>query len=314
MKKILSLALILIIALILNACFVYPTQKPIKNVSKPSSSSNDTATLDDSSAPNRSFSAEMLPENNPITIPESILFEQNGVRVTAKEYITDPIWGNGIKLLIENDSEKNIGVSCNYLVVNNYMMPCFFSTTVASGKKANEVLYLSSDDMKKAGITDVGEINIEFYVFNSETYMTEFVVDEISIKTSAFDSMIVQAADDGKEVYNSNGIRIVAKYVEEYTLWGAGVVLYIENTSAENIIVQCDNLSVNGFMITPFFSCTVNAGRMALSEITLMQSELEENDISNVEEIELVFNLVDAKSYMTLYTSDVISITVGQNQ
>ena len=87
-----------------------------------------------------------------ITIEEQLLVDQDGLKITAKEYTVDPIWGPGIKLLIENDSDKNYGISCNALVVNNYMVSDIFSKSVAPGKKANETLNFLSADLKNAGI------------------------------------------------------------------------------------------------------------------------------------------------------------------
>ena len=57
-----------------------------------------------------------------VTIDEQVLFEQDGIVVTATEYTTDSIWGDGIKLLLENNSDKDISVGCNALMVNDYMI------------------------------------------------------------------------------------------------------------------------------------------------------------------------------------------------
>ena len=40
-----------------------------------------------------------------VTIDEQVLFDQDGIVVTATEYVTDNIWGDGIKLLLENRAE-----------------------------------------------------------------------------------------------------------------------------------------------------------------------------------------------------------------
>ena len=40
------------------------------------------------------------------TIDEAVVFEKDGIKITAKEYTTDSIWGDGIKFLLENDTDK----------------------------------------------------------------------------------------------------------------------------------------------------------------------------------------------------------------
>ena len=76
------------------------------------------------------------------TIEEAVVYEKDGIKITAKEYTTESIWGDGIKFLIENDTTKNIMVSCKALIVNNYMISDLFATEVAAGKKTNETMHL----------------------------------------------------------------------------------------------------------------------------------------------------------------------------
>ena len=97
----------------------------------------------------------------------------------------------------------------------------------------------------------------------------------MTIKTSAYDSMETVKLDDGHELYNEDGLRIVGKYVDENSIWGTAVLLYIENNTGKNIGVQADDMSINGFMVQPFFSATVYDGKMSINDITIMQSDLD---------------------------------------
>ena len=244
-----------------------------------------------------------------ITIEEQLLVDQEGLKITAKEYTVDPIWGPGLKLLIENDSDKNYGVSCNALIVNNYMVSDLFSKSVAPGKKANETINFLSADLKNAGIDTPGQIEIYFHVFDADSYETLFDPEGVTIKTSAYDSMDEIKLDDGQELYNEDGLRIVGKYVDENSLWGTAVLLYIENNTGKNVGVQASDMSINGFMVTPFFSSTVYDGKMALDDITIMQSDLEANDIETVEDVELKFHIFDVDSYSTIKDTDPITFS-----
>lgn len=228
-----------------------------------------------------------------VTIEEQVLFEQDGLKVTATEYVTDSIWGDGIKLLIENNGTTDIGLGCTALIVNDYMISDLFSSTVAAGKKDYETLNLSSSALKAAGIDNVGQIEVYFHTFDANTYMSIADIDCVTIKTSAYDSIDNTPNDAGQELYNEDGIRIVGKYVDESSFWGAAVLLYIENNSGKNAIIQCDDMSINGFMVTPIFSSTVYDGKKAIDDITLFSSDLEENNITSVDEIELKFKIID---------------------
>lgn len=273
-----------------------------------STATDDAADTQEAAASNEEETADSADSSEAVTIEEQVLFEQDGLKVTATEYVVDSIWGDGIKLLIENDGASDIGLGCNALIVNDYMITDLFSATVAAGKKDYETLNLSSSGLKAAGIDNVGKIEIYFHTFDPDTYMTIADMDCVTIQTSAFDSMDSTPNDAGQELYNADGIRIVGKYVDENSFWGAAVLLYIENNSGENRIIQCDDMSINGFMVTPYFSSTVYDGKKAIDEITLMSSELEENNITSVDEIELKFKIID-ENYASRAETDTISFS-----
>lgn len=243
-----------------------------------------------------------------ITIDEQVLFEQDGLKVTATEYVTDSVFGDGIKLLIENNGSTDVGLGCNALIVNDYMISDLFSSTVAAGKKDYETLSLSSSGLKAAGIENVGQIEIYFHTFDADSYMTISDIDCVTIKTSAYDIMDSTPNDSGQELYNADGIRIVGKYVDENSFWGAAVLLYIENNSGKNKVIQCDDMSINGFMVTPYFSSTVYDGKKAIDDITLMSTELEENNITSVDDIELKFRIMN-DDFSNSYESDLITFS-----
>lgn len=241
------------------------------------------------------------------TIEEQVLVDQDGIKVTAVAYESDDIWGDGIKLLLENNSETNVTVGCTAMIVNNYHISDLFSADIAAGKKANETLYLSSSELQAAGIETVGQIEIYFHVYNSDTWDDIFDTDVVTIQTSDYANMDTTPNDGGTEIYNDGGIRIVGKAVDENSFWGKAILLYAENTSGKNVTIQVDNLSINGFMMTPYFSCTVYDGKMAIDDITLMSSELEENGIESIDEVELTFTILDADTFQTIKATEPIT-------
>lgn len=241
------------------------------------------------------------------SIEEQVLLEQDNIKITALEMVKDSIWGEGIKLLIENDSEKNIGVGCNALIVNDYMITDLFSTSVAAGKKANETMYMSSGQLEAAGINDIGQIEIYFHLYDSESYETLADPGGVVIRTSAYDGMDNQVEITGQELYSQGGIRIVGQYVDENSFWGMAVLLYIENNSGKKIGISCDDMSVNGYMVSPFFSSTIYDGKKSFDDITIFSSDLEENAIESVEDIELNFHIYDAETYDTIVDTGAIS-------
>ena len=111
------------------------------------------------------------------------------------------------------------------------------------------------------------------------------------------------------ELYNDGGIRIIGKTVDENSFWDTAILLYIENQSGNNVGITVDDLSINGFMFTPYFSTTVYDGKKCIYDITIMSSELEENGIESIDEVELKFRIYNSDSYETIAESDPITFS-----
>ena len=192
------------------------------------------------------------------------------------------------------------------LIVNDYMITDLFSSEIAAGKKSNETLYLSSRQLNAAGIENAGKIEIYFHIYDSSTYDPVFDSECVVIQTSAYANMDTTPNDAGTELYNQDGIRIVGKTVDENSCWGTAVLLYLENNSGKNVGISVDDMSVNGFMMSPFFSTTIYEGKKSIDDITVFSSDLEENGIKTIEEVELKFHIYDADSYSTITDSEPI--------
>lgn len=274
------------------------------NSNKPitGTSGSDNVSVDDGDKSDSTTTAKSLTP----TIDETVVFDDEGIKITAKEYVTDSLWGDGIKFLIENDTEQNITVGVTALIVNDYMISDLFVADVAAGKKTNETMNLSSSDLKAAGIETIGQIEVYFHIYDSDSWDDIASADCITLKTSLYDQMDTTVDDEGQVLYEEDGIKIVGKFVDEKSFWGTAVLLYIENDYGENIIVQTDNFSINGFTLDAYFSSTVYDGKKAYDNITVFSSDLEENDITSVEEISLTFKIIDADNYDTIIETDEI--------
>ena len=242
------------------------------------------------------------------TIEEQVLIDTNGIKITAKEYLTDKIWGDGIKLLIENSSDTDYTVGCDALIVNDYMITDLFSSKVAAGKNANETMYLSSTGLKAAGIESVGKVEMYFHASDAQ-YNMVFKNEYAEIHTSEYDNMDTTPNDAGTELYSADGIRIVGKTVDENSFWGSAILLYIENNSGKSVGINVDYMSINGFMITPYFSTTVYDGKKALEDITILSNQLEENGIESIDNVELKFHIYSSDTYETIADTEPITFS-----
>ena len=93
-------------------------------------------------------------------------------------------------------------------------------------------------------------------------------------------------------------------------MWGQGVLLYIENNSDKNIIVSTDNLSVNGYMVNGYLYSTVMSNKKAIETVILSSTDLEDNDIESIEDLALSFDIINADTWMNIFSTDEITVNI----
>ncbi len=246
---------------------------------------------------------------NGSTIDEQVLLDRDGIIITTKS-IEDGMFGPEIKILIENNSDTNVTIQARDCTVNGIMVEPMFSVDVAAGKKANDDITFMSSNLEAAQIEVIKDISLKFHVFKTDGWDTVFDTEQISFVANK-DADYSQTYDDsGEEVLNRDGFRIVVKQLDSTeSFWGADLYLYVENNSGTDATIQVRDVSVNGFMLDPMFSCDILNGMKAYDSITFLQSDFEENGITDIETLELSFHVFTMDGWDTMFDTDAITIT-----
>lgn len=304
MKRTLAITLALMLAMSLVAC----GGSSGGEVKKPSNVTTGSNTGDTQQVEQTEKNEE--PEKTEVTISEAVLVDEAGVKITAKRLETDGIFGPEIKLLIENDSGKDLTFQCRNASVNGYMVETMMSVDVVNGKKANDGLTFMESDLEACGIDAIADMEFAFHIFDMAEWETYLNTNAIQIKTSIADTFEYTYDDSGDLAYEGNGVKIVVKgLAEDTSIFGPSIVVYIENTGDKDVTVQTRDVSINGFMVDALFSCDVVAGKRAVDTITFMDSDLEENDITAIENVELSFHVFDMAEWETIVDTEVVNIT-----
>ena len=244
-----------------------------------------------------------------VTIEEQVIYDEHDIKVTASGLDFDDIWGPSIEVLIENNSKKDVTVQADYCIVNDLMTDTMFSSDVASGKKANDTITMLYSDLELEKLNDIQEIELVLNIIDTDTYDTLYQSKVINLKTNTYQSSEFTFDDSGEVAYEDDNYKIVVKKLDsEDSFWGADIYLYLENNSKKDVTIQTENVSINGFMVDPLFSCDVHSGKKAISSITFFESDLEDNNIEDITELELKFNILNSKSYNTIKETKTIKL------
>lgn len=222
------------------------------------------------------------------SIEETVLLSGEGVTVTATEYIRDAISGDGIILSLRNTTDKDVGVSGKYLIVNDFILTKHISIVVPANDSIEEIIYFHSDRLEAAGIDTIGKVALQLELFHPKHFDKYYIGNLVEIQTSKIDEIDVIAESAGDEIYNKNGIRIFGRYMKEGP-WGRCVMVYIDNNTDNTILFSNRDLIVNGTPVESWLYTEVLPGKKALDCIQLSDEVLKDTNIKEVKSVSTIF-------------------------
>lgn len=282
----------------------------IADTEEPSAEAMPAAPIGEAGAQSVAGSAEE--SGNPskdAAISQTVLLDQGGVRVSATGLSLTGWYGPEVNVLIENNTARSVTVQARLASVNGAMVYPVLSSDVAAGKKANDVISFSQSELDAAGIKNIQFIELSIVVMDSESFETLITSDPVLIPTNATKEKQI-FDDSGFTAVDQDGLRFIVRGVgEQESYFGKDVLVFVENQTGRNITVQLRNVSVNGFMVDPFFSCDVADGKVAYSAVSFMKEDLENDQIETIQSLE--FNLVafDYSSWDDILESDMVTVT-----
>lgn len=260
-----------------------------------------------SSSGNSQTSSSAAASAEKVTIAETVIYDQGGVKVTAKS-IEETYAGIEVKMLVENSTSDNISVGCDNFVVNGVSISGFMHISAAAGKKTNDSLTLYSSELKTAGIDQIASIKtIDAYISDSDTFMKIKSID-FEINSSIAGKHVQSIDDSGEVLYSGNGITVISKGISD-GFTGSDANILIKNQSGQDVIVQADNVSVNDCTIYSLHSTTIADGTVCFSSIPLLETYLEENEIESVEDVTFQLKVLNPSNFTTITKTGELSIT-----
>lgn len=311
MHRLLSLVLAICLCLSMAACGTEESSAPsTTEASTASTVAAPTVTVSTETEPTE---AEPLPTEAvslDVTIDEQIVYENDSIKLTAKEIDFSDDRYIRVKFLAENNSDANISFIGNYFSINGITMYCGFYIEVAAGKKANGTLDLRIDDLEAVGIENIATVVArDVYIYDNEASETLTHLT-FEIPTSIADEYTQTVDSSGQVVYDQNGI--VIKYRGIVKDWTDEEVLsfYIENNSSPAVSIYTDDVSVNGFMVYGSMVAYAYPNCVTYEELDFSSSDMEENGIESIEEVSFTLWAYDDESNEKVWETE--EITVGE--
>lgn len=298
MKKIFTLILALSLLLAFTGCGgnAEPTEMPTQGATQ-SVQTEAPATEAPTEAP-----AETV---GYVTDSWNLVDDDNTV-FTVTKFADNEHLGLEMHVYCENKTDKNMIFSLDGVSVCGVMYDPFWAEEVAAGKKANGVIYFDTFDLEEMGVASVDEISFTLSVIDSDNWMDEpFVDQEFSVYPTGMNAETVTYPEyvhkNGEAVILDNEqLLFIVEKVEDSGSETYTLNCYIANKTDKDLLIGWDNVSVNGFMVDPFWADAVGAGKQLYTQISFFASDLEDQGIETVTEIEFNLTASDYDSFETI--------------
>ncbi|WP_160637376.1 catabolite control protein A [Pseudoflavonifractor sp. 60] len=261
MKK--RFAILLAAVMLLSACGG-PTS-PGTSSSESSASSGQTSVSASTQVPGGN-AVQFEPS---ATVEETVLVDESDVKITATG-LKYTAYDVKLSLAIENNSDKNLsfysgtlGYNCNS--VNGYMVDDgYLNADIAAGKKSNETVSFSVDELTLLGISDIADIELGFNITDDQ-YNDYLLTGPRQLKTSIADSYNYEEDtyrqaiadnvpalgfaldyDSENEVYDQKGIHVISQTLVTNSSGEQALLVEIENTSSDTVYVSVGDITING--------------------------------------------------------------------
>lgn len=251
---------------------------------------------------------ETAPVKAETELEEKLIWEFDNVKVYAKG-IENGITGPEIKLLVENNSDKDIRIYTDDFMINDFMITDICSIHVTAGNKSNDTIDVLQEYLDNAKINRIGKIEMSLYARDDNSSDKIAKSDMITLYTSDYDESVPAPAFDGTTLVEQSDVKIVALGMEKIPDYGTKIHLYIENNTEKAVSIRTDDFAVNGFMTTEVFSAQLLPGKKIVANIDILDKYLDENGITSIDNIETIFIVKDKENYKTILKTDKISFS-----
>lgn len=242
-------------------------------------------------------------------LESQVVYDAGGITITVRDLQED--WmGTRINLLVENNTDRNIALSADVFAVNGITVPGYLYAEAAAGMKTNDSIELYADALKTANITRIATVRTgDARIVDSDSF--ERIAElELDLATDIAPGYQQGIDDSGEVLFEQEGIAVIARVISQ-ELYGQTVELLVKNDTGKDIIVEAENISVNGYTLDAWLYEKVCADTVRFCALDLFSGGLEENGITEIEKVTFRLKVLNARNLDTILKSEQLEVYVA---
>lgn len=244
---------------------------------------------------------------------EIVVVDNTEVVIKLTGIDPDDSWGYGVKTYLENKSDsKTYRFSVVDAYINGVQCDRLFSSEIGPGKKEFVSISFNTEELSENKVTEFTDIEIVFSARDADDWLAEDVAYEtINIYPYGEDKAIQfvrESMPNDNVVIDNEYVTMIVTGYEHDDIWGFTANLYLVNKTDKEVLFSVSNGSVNGFMVNPFFYHSLLPSKVSFSTMSWSDSSLEEQGITDIEEIEFTLRVYEFKNYDNDLVNEVIRL------
>ncbi len=250
-------------------------------------------------------------EENPIVFEEITVVDDDNLTIQITAMDEDDYT---LTVYLENKSAENTyNYSLSRLSVDGIEVDDWFYETVSAGNKVNGTIEFDDDDLDVLSqFTDIG---LTFYVYDDDTW-DEVITETVHVypygeeNASAY---VRETLDTDVILIDNDYVQMIATGFEHGDFWSQyELEVYLVNKTDSDVMFSVSDAAINGFMIDPFWATSVGANNVKFGTITWSDSDIEEQGITEIEDIQMSMRVYDYNDWLAdPYFEDSVSLTIS---
>jgi len=228
-------------------------------------------------------------------IPEKTLVDEKNIRISTCSISAEADQlGVTVLLNVQNDTDRSLYIQTRNETLNGCVMNGLLSEQIPAKSSQDVELTFDYDEVRGYGIRKVGKIELNFYLFDAETYEEYLMTDTVVIDTGKADDWF-DFVYDGVTIYEDDALTIKAlssRYYSETNYGDYTAAIYVENRTDAEIYVSGSSVSavpVEERMEDVSFSAQIPAGCRCIRNAVVDFKEINLDETSGKKVIKMEF-------------------------
>lgn len=218
------------------------------------------------------------------------LFDNDKFAFRIDSIETNGDWGYTINVTSINKTDKYVSFSLSNESINDWTISSYFGSQIDGKGESQDSISYNDSDIADAGITDPTRISFNLSIYDMDDwendkpmFSQDFVIYPLGEENDV--DYLYALEDDDITIVNDKNVAMYLVDTNPEDMWGYGIKLLIINKSDIKLSVYSEDMTVNDWSVSNYFSTDVAPRKMAMCSMSFDQSALERFGVDTPDKI-----------------------------